>query len=383
MKLPIYNCLIDEDPTDETGVYAISFVEEPANETDFVALSKHSRQEFLSMDHQKQILTGVVLRPEQLIYRNSDVLGEHYIKFSAAQIEKIAHKMMREGIALHNTSHEHAIALDGNYLVELWIVEDPGNDKSKALGFADLPKGTLMCSYKIKDREYWDSQVLSGNVKGFSLEGIFFQQKTNEQLTSNLNKMYNTNKNKSTTAAVSLGIENVRKNDATQSGTAYLVFSLSDGSEAFTDSDGFTTLDGIQMPAGEHLLADGNLLEIDRQGQFMATKAPQEQNNKQAAHSAPQALSYKVKRMFNSARRKNRPMNNAEKNDASAEGFSARMNEVEKSLAQIASHLENLSKATPSAYPAAQPQTREYGEHVLSHSGRMAASLAAQIQRKA
>ncbi len=124
MKLPVYNCQIDENPEDESGIYAISFVDEPANETEFVALKKHTRKEHLSMDHHRQILTGVVLRPGQLIYRNDPQLGEHYIRFSAEQIEKISHKMMRKRLALDNTTHQHQQPLEGNYLIELWIVED-------------------------------------------------------------------------------------------------------------------------------------------------------------------------------------------------------------------------------------------------------------------
>lgn len=129
MNIPVYNCLINENIDDESGIYAMSFVDAPANEVDFVALSKQPRREYLSTDTKKQILTGVVLRPNQLIYRNDAHLGEYYIRFSADQIEKIAHKMMRTGIALHNTTHQHQAPLKGNYMTELWIVENPEKDK--------------------------------------------------------------------------------------------------------------------------------------------------------------------------------------------------------------------------------------------------------------
>ncbi len=163
MNIPVYNCLIDENIDDATGIYAISFVDCPANEVDFVKL-RRQQTEYLNRDAQRQILTGVVLKPEQLIYRNTPQMGEYYIKFSAEQIRKIAQKMMRTGVALHNTTHQHAEPLAGNYMIELWIVEDPERDKSHALGFTDLPQGTLMCSYKIEDRNYWDEQVMAGHV---------------------------------------------------------------------------------------------------------------------------------------------------------------------------------------------------------------------------
>lgn len=171
MNTPIYDCMIDESADDLTGIYAISFVDFPANQVDFIALDKQ-QELHLSRDTAKQVLTGVVLKPGQLIYRHSPQTGDYYIRFSEEQVEKIARKMMKTGVALHSTTHQHRSPLTGNYLTELWIVEDPENDKSKALGFNDLPKGTLMCSYKIEDKNYWEKEVMSGHVKGFSLEGF-------------------------------------------------------------------------------------------------------------------------------------------------------------------------------------------------------------------
>ena len=63
-KIPIYECKVMG--TDNTGIFAISFVELPANEHNFVTLGKQ-RPVKLSLDKQKQILTGVVLIPEQPI----------------------------------------------------------------------------------------------------------------------------------------------------------------------------------------------------------------------------------------------------------------------------------------------------------------------------
>ncbi len=80
--------------------------------------------------------------------------------------------MMKTGLPLHSTTHQHNQNLSGNYLIELWIVENPQNDKSNELGFKNLPKGSLMASYKITDENYWNNEVMTGNVKGFSLEGF-------------------------------------------------------------------------------------------------------------------------------------------------------------------------------------------------------------------
>ena len=103
-KIPVYEAKIKG--TDNTGIFAMSFVELPANESNFVTL-KRQHPVKLSINKQKQVLTGVVLIPDQLIYRNDSQLGEYYLKFSISEIERIALKMMRTGVALTTTTHQH------------------------------------------------------------------------------------------------------------------------------------------------------------------------------------------------------------------------------------------------------------------------------------
>ncbi|NDV79760.1 XkdF-like putative serine protease domain-containing protein [Dysgonomonas sp. 511] len=360
MDLPIFNCIIDDNEDDTTGILAMSFVDCPANEADFVALRQQSQQNLhLSRDSQKQILTGVVLKPDQLIYRHSPQTGDYYIKFPAEQIEKIAHKMMRTGIALHSTTHQHQTPLEGNYLAELWIVEDPENDKSKALGFESLPKGTLMCSYKVSDNEYWQKEVMTGNVKGFSLEGFFNQQPDVSHIKNKKNVRMNKKKPKQTLlrriARMLLDIESVQKSDATASGTPYVVFILADGSEAYVDQDGFATLDGEQMPAGEHKLANGNLLAIDEEGQFVETREQSQDKTRPAEATAPETLRRKpIKQKLSDFDPKT-----SEALKAKIAAMQQTIDELTKSLEEAQSLLEDtkgqveeMRRKTPSAQPA-------------------------------
>lgn len=283
-KLPIYAAQVGDK--DGTGIYAISFVESPAVERNFVALAKKAAPVKMNFNSHKQILTGVVLIPEQLIYRN-DAMGEYYIKYSAQDIEKIAAEMMRAGVALQSTTHQHEKPLTGNYLVECWTVADPKRDKAVALGLGELPKGTLMASYKVADAKYWKDEVLTGNVKGFSLEGLFnFNEITMKktQVTQGRAKAAIKKPSKlsaflATCAALLEGeteaaaedlVDEAAK-DETDSADPYLVFELADGGEVFVDADGFATLNGEQMPAGEHALADGNVIVIDDAGNLVIT----------------------------------------------------------------------------------------------------------------
>ncbi|TFD96177.1 hypothetical protein E2605_11330 [Dysgonomonas capnocytophagoides] len=373
MNIPIYNCLINENPEDDSGIYAISFVDSPANESDFIALSKQQSEVFLNKDPHKQILTGVVLRPDQLIYRKDSKLGEYYIKFSTEQIEKIAQKMMRTGLALQNTTHQHQAPLKGNYLSELWIIEDPEKDKSRALGFSSLPKGTLMCSYKIADKHYWDTEIMTGNVKGFSLEGFFIQKpETQSNLKSNkLNKM---NKKSKTTALLSrisrffLDIQSAEKADSTSSGIAYLIFTLADGKEVYVDKDGFTTLDGEQLPAGEHPLSDGNILVVDEDGQMIETKESSVKNNDLEQATAPESLQAAGKESVETLKKK-------------IADLESKLSELAIIAQEANSEIQTLRKHTPSSLPVSTARKgRKHTE--MKRYEQMAQALSLSIKNK-
>jgi hypothetical protein len=286
IEMPVYQARI---VTAEHGIFAMSFVDVPANECNFVALARSaSRPVQMKLDSQKQILTGVVLVPDQMIYRNDAQLGEYYLKFGAQDIEKIRDQMMQSGVALRTTSHQHEEPLQGNHLVECWIVTDPKRDKAAALGLGELPTGTLVASYKITSKPYWTSQVMAGKVKGFSIEGLFnFKNVTMAKtvikpgaakkagVSANLAAMF---KNvaamlEGDTAGEAKDLATVAGADATNSGTPYIIFELQDGTEIDVDSEGFCTMasDGSQAPAGDHTLQDGNTISIGDDGLLVET----------------------------------------------------------------------------------------------------------------
>lgn len=286
ITLPVYEAKITG--IDNTGIFAMSFVDIPANARQFVALKKNQPVK-LALDKHKQTLTGVVLVPGQMIYRNDDSLGEYYLRFTKADIEKIADKMMRTGVALSTTTHQHGVKLRGNYLTEIWIVSDPKRDKSVALGMGEQPVGTLCASYKVVDRAYWRNEVLTGNVRGFSIEAFFnfntVNMKKPVKTAAQAAKGVQLSKfgqvlqalgvpvtMEDDSAAAAKAVADEAKKDETDSGEPFLIFDLQDGGEVYVDADGFATLDGEQMPAGEHALADGNFIVIDDSGMLVVTQ---------------------------------------------------------------------------------------------------------------
>ena len=61
------------DELDElNGIEAISIVENPAIEEDFIALKKQDKIKLAEVDKEKKILMGALLIPNKPIYRQND-----------------------------------------------------------------------------------------------------------------------------------------------------------------------------------------------------------------------------------------------------------------------------------------------------------------------
>ena len=78
-NLDTIELFIDEENR-EDGIYAISLVEFPAIEENFVALSQH-KVEFKTLDEDKRIVVGLALVPDKKIYRRKKDY-EYNITFS-------------------------------------------------------------------------------------------------------------------------------------------------------------------------------------------------------------------------------------------------------------------------------------------------------------
>ena len=161
--------LIIDDNEELQGVEAISVVESPAIESDFVAL-KAEEVKLAEVSKEKRILMGAVLIPEKPIYRKSGDT-EYYIYFSKDTVVKASQLFLKNGNQ-SNWTLEHSKPIEGLTVVESWIVEDLTKDKT-ALYNLSVPVGTWMASIKVDNDEIWNDYVKTGKVKGLSLEGYF------------------------------------------------------------------------------------------------------------------------------------------------------------------------------------------------------------------
>lgn len=166
--MKIVELILDEEQM-FSGVQAISIVEYPAIESDFVALKKEQEVRLAEVKGEKRVLMGPALIPNKTIYRRNEE-EDYYIYFSRDTVRKASELFLSEGNQ-NNSTLEHSYELKGLSVVESWIVESD-QDKSKAYGF-DVPLGTWMVSMKVYNDDVWNEFVKEGKVKGFSIEGYF------------------------------------------------------------------------------------------------------------------------------------------------------------------------------------------------------------------
>lgn len=160
-KLKVYDVTLDTD------VFAVSLVDDPAIESNFIALSKEKKKVTLSED--KHIVLGAVLIPDLPIYRNQGG-EEFYIKFSEQTINQLAHDFLIKD-RNHDFTVNHKDEAKDVSVVESWIVDDPLKDKSACYGF-NFPKGTWVMAAKVNNDELWSQIKEEGKANGFSIEAI-------------------------------------------------------------------------------------------------------------------------------------------------------------------------------------------------------------------
>jgi hypothetical protein len=164
-----------EDAAD--GMIAVSLVESPAIERDFVFMSKEIQ--FAEVSSEKMLVAGPLLVPNKKILRLKEDGSKYYVYFTEDGIEQIARKFMKQKLG-DSVTLEHGNKTSGVYLTELWLVEASKTDKSNLYGFT-LPKGTLFGIYKIEDKRIWE-KVKDGTFKGFSIEAILEHRKSDVKL---------------------------------------------------------------------------------------------------------------------------------------------------------------------------------------------------------
>ena len=242
-NIPTYSAIISDD---NEGILVISLVDAPATETNWMCFKEQENIKFSIVNEDEHILAGVVMVADKPIYRIAPDGTEFYIVFSKDVIKRMAEKMLDD-----NTFNNIDIQHDGNIiprdkvkLVELFIADEAKGIKPNYL---DVPDGSLLANYKIYDEQLWQ-MAKSGELNGFSLEGVFTTVRY-EQNKNNKHTKMSKIKEMLKSILVQLGEVNTDKGILTYDG------SLAVGVEVKNE-------DGSKPADGEYKLEDDKVIVV-------------------------------------------------------------------------------------------------------------------------
>jgi hypothetical protein len=157
--------------------------------------SKFISHQFQVISEEEKIISGPLMLADQLIYRNNDHFGEHYVKFSADTIKAIAIKFSKRKYQQNvNLMHDSNKIVDGVTMFESFIVDKKRGIMPMA-GFEDVADGSWFGSFYVENPKVWDA-IKSGGLKGFSVEGLFDYEPTltpEEEALNKIAKLLETN----------------------------------------------------------------------------------------------------------------------------------------------------------------------------------------------
>jgi hypothetical protein len=175
--LPLYKITIDEEYSEgeDLGIDMIAFTSKPAVMVKGMAFK--AVENFFFKDEPKMRIVAPAMIPMN-IYRN-DEGEEYYVQFTEQEIENIYSKFMQDLNNQNLFNLEHTEKKVPAYILEAWIVENPKEDKSYSSYGIEVPKGTLMLTAQITDKEYYQELVNKDQV-GFSIEGFLGLKLSNQ-----------------------------------------------------------------------------------------------------------------------------------------------------------------------------------------------------------
>lgn len=172
MELQIYKAQIDPSLTSELEVNFIGLVDRPAIEKNFQAFNEKKLKAQFTLNEEKRIISGPAMIADMPIYRKDDQLGEYFVVFDKAAIQSIVEKFSAKGYLKNfNLFHDaqqqvEDVTIFSSFISDIEIGIKPPK------GFEDVAEGSWFISAKVNNEAVWQ-KVKAGEIKGFSVEGIF------------------------------------------------------------------------------------------------------------------------------------------------------------------------------------------------------------------
>lgn len=158
-KLKVYTPILSDD---DKGVFAVSLVEEPCFETDFIYYGNDKNYQIVNEERRE--VMGAIIIANKPVLRNDPPIGYHYMLFTPDIIRELRDKYFRDN-HISDTNIHHKTDVEGVYLIESVIKDSRYNIHA----FNDMPDGTWIGTFKVEDDDVWEG-IKRGEMKGFSME---------------------------------------------------------------------------------------------------------------------------------------------------------------------------------------------------------------------
>lgn len=244
MNLPIYKIMIDFND-EETGLTAVSLVDYPAVEKDFLLFDKQDL--LFTADDEKQIISGIALLADTPIYRRNE-RGEYYVVFEKDTIRQLVEKYSKQGLLnTVNLQHQSDTFVKDVYMIESYLI-----DRQRGIcpvEFKDVPDGSWYVSYFVEDKELWN-EIKNGDIfNGFSVE-----ISAHLEMNANTNKENNDMNKFFKLAKMLLKLGEVKTDKA----TLIIEGELEVGKPVFIEVEG----EPVPAEDGEYTMEDGTVVVV-------------------------------------------------------------------------------------------------------------------------
>jgi len=177
--MALIELLIDESDKSELEVDRVGLVDEPAIGVNWFAFKDDAMAcKFEKVDNAERIIVGAAMIPDMPIKRVNDDGSTYEVMFSKDTVKIAALKFFRKNFQRNaNIQHDPNQPVNGLTFF-LSFIRD--TDKGMIGLEGDYPNGTWFLGAKVEDDATWQ-KVESGEIRGFSVEGMFKYKK--QQLT--------------------------------------------------------------------------------------------------------------------------------------------------------------------------------------------------------
>ena len=183
-QMPNYRMTTESDAT---NIFETSLVENPAIGLDFLMFSDEGsfkELEFAKIDtpEYQRMISGAWFVPDTKYLRyNQNTKSFYTVEFTRQDLKDALIKYLKADYANLIKVEHQGNYVDGFISIEHWIYDET-NKQSPIFGItlsdmgyneADVKFGTVFKSVYVESEAFWNEEILTGKVKGFSIGGLF------------------------------------------------------------------------------------------------------------------------------------------------------------------------------------------------------------------